>query len=124
MIVKPTQGKIVPQTSRSILNWLMDKAAAADDGTQQFSGRLPHEAVAQLVSIINNVREVERTEVAIDGGTLYNYNFMIVHTIKGRFQVSISQAIGRQPGDRYQVDFSYQAFTFEELLDMRGIKCN
>lgn len=110
MIVKPTLGQTTSQNSRSILNWLLDKAT--ETGGKHFSGHLAHEAVAELVKVIKALPRVERTESA----TEYRYCFLMINTIKGRFDISISRDEGRQPGDKYLVNFEYQAVSVEELL--------
>jgi hypothetical protein len=111
MIVNPTFGPTASQNSRSILNWLLDKAAGTA-ASKHFSGHLAHEAVAELVKVIKGLPRVERTESA----TEYRYQFLLVSTIKGRFDISISRDEGRRPGDKYQVELKYQAVSVEELL--------
>lgn len=109
--MKSPLGPTTSQNSRSTLNWLLDKATETG-GSKHFSGHLAHEAVAELVKVIKGLPRVERTESA----TEYRYRFLMINTIKGRFDISIFRDEGRQPGDKYQVDFKYQAVSVEELL--------
>lgn len=118
MIIKPLNRPTTSQRSTSILNWLLDKARRSDGGGRRFSGQLSHASVWELVQVIKGLPRVERTEQAADDCTVYYYKFMMVHTIKGWFDISIRHPYGRQAGDTYLVKLDYRAVSLEELLTL------
>lgn len=119
MITQPTLGPTTSQNSRSILNWLLDKARVSEDGSRRrFSGQLSHEAVGELVKVIKGLPQVTRSERGAEGCTIYHYEFMMVNTIKGRFEISIRCPQGRQGGDTYLVNLDYRAVSLEELFGL------
>lgn len=122
-MIRPLNLPTTSQNSRSILNWLLDKARVSEDGSR-FSGYLSHEAVGELVKVIKALPQVERSEQHGEDGTIYHYEFMMVHTIKGEFSISVQSPKGRRAGDKYQVNLDYRAVSLEELLRLyeRGIK--
>lgn len=116
-MIRPLNRPTTSQNSRSILNWLLDKARVSEDGSR-FSGYLSHEAVGELVKVIKALPQVERTERGAEGCTIYHYKFMMVSTVKGRFDISIRCPQGRQAGDTYLVELDYWAVSLEELLGL------
>ncbi len=119
MIIKPLNRPTTSQTSTSILSWMLAKARVSEEGARRrFRGQLSNHAVGELVQVIKELPRVTRAEVAGEGGTIYHYSFMMVRTLKGKFNISIRRPHGRQVGDTYSVELDYRAVSLEELLGL------